>query len=78
MTWEQREVHLVVKCLRKQLHRAKEMLQQCSSRLKCLRSMQAQRLAAETEEQQAARLQQLTAIYVRLQDSRVYILHAQY
>ena len=25
-----------------------------------------------------ARVQQLTAIYVRLQDSRVYILHAQY
>ena len=75
VTREQREVRLAADRLWKQHSRAEETVQQRGSRLKHLRSTQAQHLAAETEEQRAARLQQLIAIYVRLQDSRVYILH---
>ena len=48
--------------LRKQRRRAEETLQQLGFRLKRLRSTEARRLAAETEEQRASRVQQLITI----------------
>ena len=77
--WKQWEVRLAADRLQKQHRRAEETVQQHGSRLKRLRPTQAQRLTAETEEQRAARLQQLTAIpLICLQDGRVFMLHAQY
>ena len=64
VTREQIEVCLAAVHLWKQCRRAEETVLQHGSRHKCLRSTQAQCLAAETEEQRATRLQQLIALHL--------------
>ena len=71
---QEHRVHLAADRLRRQRWRAEEMVQHHSSRLKCLRSTQVQHLAAETEEQRAARLQQLIAIQKSRDSYNVYML----